>query len=61
VLGEHAVPLSEISEHHATLEEAYMGLTQDAVEYRAEPAGSLGETGGAGGTATQAGTGQAGR
>jgi ABC-2 type transport system ATP-binding protein len=61
LLGEHAVPLFELSEHRATLEEAYMGLTQDAVEYRAEPAGSLGETGGAGGTATQAGTGQAGR
>ena len=42
LLGEHAVPLSEISEHRATLEEAYMGLTQDAVEYRAEPAGSFG-------------------
>jgi ABC-2 type transport system ATP-binding protein len=55
LLGEHAVPLSEISEHRATLEEAYMGLTRDAVEYRAEPAGSLG------GTAAQAGTGEAGR
>ena len=43
VLGEHAVPLSEVSAHRATLEEAYMGLTQDAVEYRAEPAGSLEE------------------
>jgi len=45
LLSEHAVPLSEISEHRATLEEAYMGLTQDAVEYRAEPAGSLEEAG----------------
>jgi ABC-2 type transport system ATP-binding protein len=35
LLGEHAVPLSEISGHRATLEEAYLGLTQDAVEYRA--------------------------
>ena len=52
------MPLSEISEHHATLEEAYMGLTQDAVEYRAEPAGSLGGTGGA---AAQASTGEAAR
>jgi ABC-2 type transport system ATP-binding protein len=58
LLSEHAVPLSEISEHRATLEEAYMGLTQDAVEYRAEPAGSLG---GAGEAAAQAGTGEAGR
>jgi ABC-2 type transport system ATP-binding protein len=49
------VPLSEISEHRATLEEAYMRLTQDAVEYRAEPAGSLEEA------AAQAGTGAAGR
>ena len=55
LLGEHAVPLSEISEHRATLEEAYMGLTQDAVEYRAEPAGNLEEA------AAQAGTGEAGR
>jgi ABC-2 type transport system ATP-binding protein len=61
LLGEHAVPLSEISEHRATLEEAYMGLTRDAVEYRAEPAGSPGGTRGAGGTAAQAGTGEAGR
>jgi ABC-2 type transport system ATP-binding protein len=58
LLGEHTVPLSEISEHRATLEEAYMGLTQDAVEYRAEPAGSLG---GSAGTSAQAGTGEAGR
>jgi ABC-2 type transport system ATP-binding protein len=55
VLGEHAVPLSEISEHRATLEEAYMGLTQDAVEYRAEPAGNLRGTGGA---AAETGTGE---
>jgi ABC-2 type transport system ATP-binding protein len=64
LLGEHAVPLSEISGHRATLEEAYLGLTQDEVEYRAEPAASLGGTGGtggAGGTAAQAGTGEAGR
>jgi ABC-2 type transport system ATP-binding protein len=59
LLGEHAVPLSEISEHRATLEEAYMGLTRDAVEYRAEPAGNPGRTRGAGGTAAQAGTGEA--
>jgi len=45
LLNEQAVPLSEISEHRATLEEAYMGLTQDAVEYRAEPAGNLEEAG----------------
>ena len=42
LLGEHAVPFSEVSAHRATLEEAYMELTRDAVEYRAEPAGSPG-------------------
>ncbi|MFI5079468.1 MAG: hypothetical protein ACHQCE_00210, partial [Streptosporangiales bacterium] len=61
LLSEQAVPLSEISEHRATLEEAYMGLTRDAVEYRAEPAGSPGGTRRTGGTAAQASTGEAGR
>jgi len=35
LLGESSVPFSEISGHRATLEEAYMELTRDAVEYRA--------------------------
>jgi ABC-2 type transport system ATP-binding protein len=35
VLGENTVPFSEVSAHHASLEEAYMELTQDAVEFRA--------------------------
>jgi ABC-2 type transport system ATP-binding protein len=65
LLGEHAVPLSEISAHRATLEEAYMGLTRDAVEYRAEPAGSPGPPGpgpwGSAGSPPQASTGEAGR
>jgi ABC-2 type transport system ATP-binding protein len=39
LLGQHGVPFSGVSLHRATLEEAYMGLTRDAVEYRAEPAG----------------------
>jgi ABC-2 type transport system ATP-binding protein len=40
VLSGAAVPFSEISAHRATLEEAYMELTRDAVEYRAAaPAG----------------------
>lgn len=39
VLGAGKVPFSEVSAHRATLEEAYMELTRDAVEYRAEPAG----------------------
>jgi ABC-2 type transport system ATP-binding protein len=38
LLGERKVPFSEVSAHKATLEEAYMELTRDAVEYRAEPA-----------------------
>ena len=37
LLGASSVPFSEVSAHRATLEEAYMELTRDAVEYRAEP------------------------
>jgi ABC-2 type transport system ATP-binding protein len=41
VLSEKGVAFSEVSAHRATLEEAYMELTRDAVEYRASsPAGS---------------------
>jgi ABC-2 type transport system ATP-binding protein len=39
LLGENAVPFSEVSAHRATLEEAYLELTRDVVEYRAAPAG----------------------
>jgi ABC-2 type transport system ATP-binding protein len=42
VLTQNAVPFSEVSAHRATLEQAYMDLTRDAVEYRAEPAGEVG-------------------
>jgi ABC-2 type transport system ATP-binding protein len=35
VLGAEGVPFSEVSVHRATLEEAYMELTRDAVEFRA--------------------------
>ncbi|HEY2671298.1 MAG TPA: ATP-binding cassette domain-containing protein [Rugosimonospora sp.] len=35
-LTAHGVAFSEVSAHRATLEEAYMELTRDAVEYRAE-------------------------
>jgi ABC-2 type transport system ATP-binding protein len=35
LLGARAVPFSEVSAHRATLEEAYMELTRDAVEFRA--------------------------
>ncbi len=38
-LSESGVGFSEISAHRATLEEAYMELTRDAVEFRAQPAG----------------------
>jgi ABC-2 type transport system ATP-binding protein len=34
LLSDSAVPFSEVSAHRATLEEAYLELTQDAVEYR---------------------------
>jgi len=43
LLGEHSVPLTEITAHRATLEEAYLGLTGDAVEFRASrPPGAPG-------------------
>jgi ABC-2 type transport system ATP-binding protein len=35
LLSKNAVPFSEVSAHRATLEDAYMELTRDAVEYRA--------------------------
>ncbi len=38
LLGENAVPFSEVSAHRATLEEAYLQLTRDAVEYRGQTA-----------------------
>ena len=44
LLGESAVPFSEVSAHRATLEEAYMELTRDAVEFRAVPAEVAGES-----------------
>ena len=37
LLGEKAVPFSEVSAHRATLEQAYMELTRQSVEFR--PAG----------------------
>lgn len=39
LLGEHSVPFSEVAAHRATLEEAYMELTRDAVEFRAVSTG----------------------
>ncbi|HEX4059496.1 MAG TPA: ATP-binding cassette domain-containing protein [Streptosporangiaceae bacterium] len=36
LLGQNSVPFSELAAHRATLEEAYMELTRDATEYRAQ-------------------------
>ena len=36
LLSESSVPFAELSAHRASLEEAYMELTRDAVEFRAE-------------------------
>jgi ABC-2 type transport system ATP-binding protein len=38
LLSENAVPFSEVSAQRVTLEHAYLELTRDAVEFRAEPA-----------------------
>jgi ABC-2 type transport system ATP-binding protein len=35
VLADQAVPFSEVSAHRVSLEEAYLDLTRDAVDYRA--------------------------
>jgi ABC-2 type transport system ATP-binding protein len=37
-LTSHAVPFSEVTAHRATLEQAYLELTRQSVEYRAEAA-----------------------
>ncbi len=38
LLSRSEVPFSEVSGHRVTLEQAYLDLTRDAVEFRAEPA-----------------------
>jgi ABC-2 type transport system ATP-binding protein len=38
LLSGNAVPFSEVSAHRASLEQAYLDLTRDAVEYRAREA-----------------------
>jgi len=38
LLGADNVPFAEVTAYRATLEDAYLELTRDAVEYRAEPA-----------------------
>jgi ABC-2 type transport system ATP-binding protein len=35
LMSEHAIPFSEVTAHRATLEEAYLELTKDAVEFQA--------------------------
>jgi ABC-2 type transport system ATP-binding protein len=40
-LTQHAITFSEVSAHRASLEEAYMELTRDAVEYRATAGGTV--------------------
>ncbi|MER5917270.1 ATP-binding cassette domain-containing protein [Streptomyces sp. NPDC001982] len=42
-LSRRNLPFSHVSSHRATLEEAYMELTRDAVEYRAAPADLSGD------------------
>jgi ABC-2 type transport system ATP-binding protein len=37
LLTQHAIRFSEVSAHRATLEEAYMELTRNSVEFRAAP------------------------
>ena len=45
LLGESKVPFSEVTAHRATLEEAYLELTRDAVEYRSGGPSGLGLAG----------------
>ena len=39
LLGERGVPFSEVAGHRVSLEQAYMELTREAVEFRAPDAG----------------------
>jgi ABC-2 type transport system ATP-binding protein len=41
VLSDAGVPFSEVAAHRASLEQAYLELTRDAADYRAEPAGEV--------------------
>jgi ABC-2 type transport system ATP-binding protein len=49
-LTANRVPFSEVSAHRATLEDAYLHLTKDAVEFKAEHATSTAEAADFGGT-----------
>jgi ABC-2 type transport system ATP-binding protein len=46
-LGEAGLPFSEVSAHRVSLEEAYMELTRDAVEFHAAPASEAAPASGA--------------
>jgi ABC-2 type transport system ATP-binding protein len=39
ILTQYAIPFTEITAHRTTLEEAYLQLTRDSVEYRGDPGG----------------------
>ncbi|GAA2071638.1 ABC transporter ATP-binding protein [Actinomadura alba] len=41
LLNRHGVPFSELAAHRATLEDAYLELTRDSVEYRAATPGEV--------------------
>ena len=41
LLAGQGVPFSEVAAHRASLEQAYLALTRDAAEYRAQPAGEV--------------------
>jgi ABC-2 type transport system ATP-binding protein len=56
LLGSGGVPFSEVAAHRASLEEAYMELTRDAVEFRAAS-----PPGGSGGSSPRASTEQVAR
>ena len=43
LLNENGVPVSEVATHRPRLEEAYMELTRNAVEFRAAPAAQAGQ------------------
>jgi ABC-2 type transport system ATP-binding protein len=46
IMSESSIPFTELSVHRASLEEAYMELTRDAIEFRAGPAQRAGGSGG---------------
>jgi ABC-2 type transport system ATP-binding protein len=43
LLSEHTIPFSEVTAHRATLEEAYLKLTRDSVEYQSGAPSGLAE------------------